>query len=393
VPSTPVPRPNRQGIRQKRALRRSRLRRRVLLPLAVLLLASAAVIVVIILGSQMEGSEVRADQTAGVAETSPSSSSPTVTQTGAAVTETSLAALEVAAAVKANEMGFIPVLMYHVIRQDIISSQRLREDIALLKKAGFYPTTIREMAEGRMDIPAGKSPVVLSFDDSSPTHYRILDDGSLDPDCAVAILEAAVDAGDWASKATFFPLLYVDPPANIVFGQPAYAEQKLKNLVMWGYEVGSHTVTHQDLSVATPERIRKELAQSKTRLESMIGGGYTVYTLSPPFGEYPNDESLLAADQYEGVAYRYSAAVMAWGFIGRGSTGPSPFSSSFDPMRIPRISAYPKNTVKNLVDYFKRHPEVRFISDGDPNTISVPKSLPAEVGSLRTDLQQRVVRY
>jgi hypothetical protein len=66
------------------------------------------------------------------------------------------------------------------------------------------------------------------------------------------MLQAAVAAGDWAPKASFFPLLYVDPPANIVFGQPDYAEQKLRRLVAWGYEIGSHAVTHQDLSVATP---------------------------------------------------------------------------------------------------------------------------------------------
>ena len=179
-------------------------------------------------------------------------------------------------------MGRIPVLMYHAIIQTIVPPKRLREDIALLKAAGFYPTTIREMAEGRMDIPADKTPVVLTFDDSGPGQYRILDDGSLDPDCAVGILQAAVAAGDWAPKASFFPLLYVDPPTGIVFGQPAYAEQKLRNLVQWGYEIGSHTVTHQDLSKATPSQIRKELAQSQSRLEAMIGGGYTIYTLTLP---------------------------------------------------------------------------------------------------------------
>lgn len=177
-------------------------------------------------------------------------------------------------ALRANEMGLVPVLMYHAIKASIVPPQRLRQDIVALKKAGFYPTTIQEMAEGRMDIPAGKSPVVLTFDDSSPTHYRILDDGSLDPDCVVAILQAAVAAGAWAPRASFFPLLYVDPPANIVFGQPNLPEKKLRNLVRWGYEIGSHTVTHQDLSATTPQRIRKEFAQSESQLEKMIGGGY-----------------------------------------------------------------------------------------------------------------------
>jgi peptidoglycan/xylan/chitin deacetylase (PgdA/CDA1 family) len=293
-----------------------------------------------------------------------------------------------ARALKANEMGLVPVLMYHAIKASIVPPQRLREDIAALKKAGFYPTTIREMAEGRMDIPAGKSPVVLTFDDSSPTHYRILDDGSLDPDCVVAILQTAVAAGDWAPKACFFPLLYVDPPANIVFGQPKYAQEKLRNLVKWGYEVGSHTVTHQNLSATTPERIRKELAQSESQLEKMIGGGYKIYTLNPPYGEYPDDESLLTAGEFQGVTYHYSAVLRA-----SGTSGPSPFSSKFDRLHIPRITAYPKETVPELVEFFQNHPEWRFISDGDPDAVSIPTSVHARLGLPRTDLELRIVRY
>ena len=79
---------------------------------------------------------------------------------------------------------------------------------------------------------------------------------------------------------------------------------------------------------------------------------------------------------------------MAWG-----ESAPSPFSSKFDPLRIPRITAYPKNTVRDLIEYYRRHPELRFISDGDPDAVSVPASLPAGLGTLRKDLEQRVVRY
>ena len=343
------------------------------LPLLPLALATVVVLVVVLLGA---------------CDAPTSNSSSTSSPAGTTIAHEQRVTPERARMLKANEMGRIPVLMYHAIKQSIVPPERLREDIVLLKKAGFYPTTIRDMAEGRMDIPAGKSPVVLTFDDSSPTHYRILDDGSLDPDCAVAILQAAVADGDWASKASFFPLLYVDPPANIVFGQPKYADRKLRNLVEWGYEIGSHTVTHQDLSKATPNQIKKELAQSKSRLEKMIGGGYQIYTLNPPYGEYPDDVSILAAGEYEGTTYKYSAVLLA-----AGSSGPSPFSSKFDPMRVPRITAYPKNTVRDLVEYFGRHPELRFVSDGDPDSISMPENLPTGLGALRPDLKFRIVRY
>jgi peptidoglycan/xylan/chitin deacetylase (PgdA/CDA1 family) len=360
-------------------------RRRLVLLLCLIAVIALAIAVPLTCrgsGSDQSESEGRSTTTGRVSSAGSSSPSTSVAPDGRPVTPAR------ARAMQANEMGLVPVLMYHAIKPGIVSPQRLREDVALLKEAGFYPTTIREMAEGRMDIPAGKSPVVLTFDDSSPGQYRILDDGSLDPDCAVGILEAAVAGGGWASKASFFPLLYVDPPSGIVFGQPAYAETKLRNLVKWGYEVGSHTVTHQDLSAATPAQIRKELAESESRLEAMIGGGYQIYTLNPPYGEYPEDESLLAEGKYGNTTYQYSAALMAWG-----ESGPSPFSDKFDPMHIPRITAYPKNTVRDLVEYFRSQPGLRFVSDGDPNAISVPETLSTRLGALRTDLEQKIVRY
>jgi hypothetical protein len=296
--------------------------------------------------------------------------------------------MDVARTIHSNELGLIPILMYHKIGNDIVPPDRLRDDIARLKAAGFYPTTIREMAEGTMDIPAGKSPVILTFDDSSPTHYKILDNGSLDPDCAVAIILGAVEAGDWAPKACFFPLLAVNSPGNIVFGQPEYAQQKLQNLVAWGFEVGSHTVTHRDLSKANPAQIHEELAQSEQQLEEMIGGGYQLYTLNPPFGEYPDDLSLLTSGEYEGLTYEFSAVVMAWG-----GEGFSPFSTDFNPLKIRRITAYPPETVPNVVAYFEKHPEMRYVSDGDSSVVSAPLDVASDLGEMRTDLDQRIIRY
>jgi hypothetical protein len=379
---------------ERRRTRRAQIQRRRLIALIALVAVVAAAVAVPLL--IRGGGSFKA--TAQTTVTSiPSGSEPVVSTTVETVpsdpTTTTLIppgqpiTAEVARAIKANEMGLVPMLMYHKIGPDIVAPQRLREDIGKLKQAGFYPTTIREMVDGTMEIPAGKSPVILTFDDSSPTHYKILEDGTLDPDCAVAIILDAVERGDWAPKACFFPLLQVNG-SNIVFGQPEFAELKLRNLVEWGFEVGSHTVTHRDLSEATPEQIRKELAQSEAKLEEMIGGGYKLFTLNPPFGEYPDDVSLLTSGEYEGASYSYLAVLMAWG--GRGF---SPFSSDFDPLRIRRITAYPKDTVANLTLYFSKHPEMRYISDGDPAVVSAPLDLPAELGSLRTDLTQTIVRY
>ncbi|NLE09950.1 MAG: hypothetical protein GX630_00455, partial [Actinobacteria bacterium] len=152
---------------------------------------------------------------------------------------------ERARAIGANELGQVLVLMYHHFDTGesdwTRTPENFRNDIALLKAEGYYPVNIHDLVTGNINIPAGKSPVALTFDDSSPGQYRILDDGTLDPDCAVGIMEAAVDEGDWASRATFFVLLDVTPKERVLWGQPDLKQGKLIDLIDWGYEVGSHT--------------------------------------------------------------------------------------------------------------------------------------------------------
>jgi peptidoglycan/xylan/chitin deacetylase (PgdA/CDA1 family) len=301
---------------------------------------------------------------------------------------------ERAKAIGANEMGQVLVLMYHLIDTDTSASpdwtrtpDELRKDIALLEAEGFYPINIRDLASGNINIPAGKSPVAITFDDSSPGQYRILDDGSLDPDCAVGILQAATEQGGWVSRATFFPLIDVVPKDRDIFGQDDSKKEKLRNLVDWGYEVGSQTVTHLDLKQATTTEAQKELQQSQATLQTMIGGGYKVTSLSVPFGDYPASDAILISGTYQDQSYAYSAAVS---IADRACA--SPFSSLFDPYHIPRIRGYDDNIV-NVIKSFKDNPGLRYISDGDPTTVSAPKDLDPDLGDLNSDLGRPVIRY
>jgi peptidoglycan/xylan/chitin deacetylase (PgdA/CDA1 family) len=316
-----------------------------------------------------------------------SASDPSQSSSGSAAPMTP----ERAKAIGANEMGQVLVLMYHLIDTPEAEWTRtpdnFRKDIALLKSEGFYPINIRDLASGNIDIPAGKSPVVLTFDDSSPGQYRILDDGTLDPDCAVGILQAAVKAGDWAPRASFFCLLDVVPKERVLFGQPDSQQEKLRNLVEWGYEVGSHTVTHLDLKTASTAEATKQLAESQATLERLIGGGYVVSSLSVPFGDYPANDSLIASGSYDDTKYAYTAAVSL------GATpSASPFSRDFNPLHIPRIRGS-ANYITDAIANFNKHPELRYISDGDPTTVSAPADLAPELGVPRTDLGRPVVRY
>ncbi len=298
---------------------------------------------------------------------------------------------EKAQAIGANELGTIMVLEYHKIGSPSTEWTRtpedFRADLALLWDEGYYPINLRDLATGNIEVPAGKTPVVLTFDDSSPGQYRLLEDGTIDPDCAVGVMQAATRAGRWASRATFFVLLDVRPADHLLFGQPDSQSEKLRNLVSWGYEVGSHTVTHLNLKEASQEESVKQLAVSKATIEKIVGSGYSVDTMSVPFGAYPKDDSILAAGTHEDLSYRYLAAVEV-----TGGSSSSPYSTEFAPLHIPRI-VVDGGSLRAAVQRFKDNPKLRYVSDGDPSAVSFPEGVPDELGAALADLGRPIITY
>ena len=67
-----------------------------------------------------------------------------------------------------------------------------------------------------------------------------------------------------------------------------------------------------------------------------------------------------------GTTYRHDAILMV-----AGGAAPSPFDRRFDPVRVPRIQAVERDLAYWLA-YFDRNPGERFVSDGDPETLTFP---------------------
>ena len=68
----------------------------------------------------------------------------------------------------------------------------------------------------------------------------------------MGVLQAAKDAGGWDFKSHVLCLIDVASKDNELFGQPDRQQEKLRNLVDWGYEVGSHTISNLNLRKADP---------------------------------------------------------------------------------------------------------------------------------------------
>lgn len=82
---------------------------------------------------------------------------------------------------------------------------------------------------------------------------------------------------------------------------------QLQTLYSEGWEMGSHTVNHVDLTEQTDETIESELANSKTDLENL---GFIVYSFASPFGTYNNNVIARAAKYY----YNYRIADEGYNF-------------------------------------------------------------------------------
>ncbi len=282
-----------------------------------------------------------------------------------------------------NEAGEIMILMYHEIGapEDIWcrTPDNFRKDLETLYEAGYRLISMNDLLDGKIDLPAGCSPVVLTFDDGRGGQFRYLDeDGKqvIDPDCAVGILEDFHKAHpDFGLAATFY--IFYEAP----FGQAKHVQQKLSYLVEQGFEIGNHCYSHGNLRRLSPEQARRELALQVKRTQEYLPG-YTVRSLALPFGERPAEMSYIIEGSYEGTAYRNEGILL----VGA-NPAPSPFSTTFNPAALPRVRASEMDTAgMGLYDWLERlrdNPERRYISDGDPATVAVPEALSGQVDESR----------
>ncbi len=143
--------------------------------------------------------------------------------------------LAAAADLPPNELGRIMILEYHKIdypeERWTRTPENFRRDLETLYARGYRLVSLGDLLDGRLAVPAGTTPVVLTFDDSSPGQFRYLEQNGtleIDPKSAVGILEAFLrERPDFGRGATFFVLPAANPP-NRLFNQPAPAGKKLQ---------------------------------------------------------------------------------------------------------------------------------------------------------------------
>jgi hypothetical protein len=276
-----------------------------------------------------------------------------------------------------NVLGRIPVLEYHLIgdreSQWSVNREHFRRDLELLYDRGYRPITVSEMVDKRIDLPAGLSPVVFTFDDAPPSQFRFVErDGKLETDSSSMVgiwMDFHAKHPDWANKAVMC-MLPAAAAGHAFFGEKGIDGQKsawrfLK--VRWlrdhGFELCDHTLWHANLAKYSDAVVQEQIARGSMAIDSAVPG-YRVRTFALPLGVWPRNRALARRGSWtdprtrKSTPYDFDAILEVAGGPSR-----SPFDPKFDPLSIPRVEVF-GDQLEKLLDRLDRTGE-RYVSAGE----------------------------
>lgn len=276
--------------------------------------------------------------------------------------------------IRPNELGKIMVLEYHVIGDEeerwTRTRENFRKDLEYLHGNGYHLIGMHDLLDNRVQVPAGKSPVVLTFDDSNRSQFQLIEEPNgtvrVDPRSAVGILEAFIEVHPDFGRAGVFCVLPAADPPNDLFGQPNLRQQKLRYLAERGYELCNHTHWHAILTQIDEQETIRQLARTQKAIEDAVPG-YKARVFNPPGGVYPDDLDPLLSGSFDGTSYRHEAILEVSG-------GPmtAPDHRETDFLHVQRIQAIP-DMLEHYFTHFEKRPEERYVSDGDPDRVVFPE--------------------
>jgi peptidoglycan/xylan/chitin deacetylase (PgdA/CDA1 family) len=147
-----------------------------------------------------------------------------------------------------------------------------RAQVQILIEAGFEFVTVSEFVAraGGEEPPAGLA--ALTFDDGMDDNHAV-------------VLPILTELGLRATVYVASGLIgKANPWMAEVSGARMMTEAELRDLVAAGFEIGAHTVTHPDLAELDYEACLREMAESRTALEELLG--VQVPTFAYPFCRY-----------------------------------------------------------------------------------------------------------
>ncbi len=278
-----------------------------------------------------------------------------------------------------NEAGEILILTYHGFDESYTPYNRSYKsfisDLITLYEKGYRAVSLDDYARGNIDVERGCKPFVLTFDDANASNFTFDDKPS-----AVTMMERVQNRFHLPSyAATFF----------LTGNLPYYGDQQkdyLRGIVDNGHHIGNHTLNHFHLREAPKDMIAVEINAVDDLIKNKLTPITTeISAIAIPYNErlhYQSSYDALFSGNAKGMTYRYIAN-------GVNRPGLSPHKAHFDPRDINRVSG--EFQLRSWLRYFETYPEKAYISDGDPNTITVPKQALKHLSPFMTN--KRIFTY
>ena len=303
--------------------------------------------------------------------------------------------------VQPNESGDIPIVMFHNFIENLddttdnfytTSFTEFEVLLETLYEEGYRLISMRDFIDHNISVPAGKKPMVFSFDDGSPGQFNLIEQGGklvVNPKSAVgAILKFNEKHPDFGMKGIFYLNMDLE---NKTFEGEGTLKERLDILLSYGFEIGNHSWGHFDFSTATnKQQINEKLGKNEKSLGETMDG-VEFYSFALPFGNRP-PESLRDAmvnGSFEGVKYN-NQTIMA---VGAQPSMPST-AVNYNPTYVGRIRAQGKLQEDfDLTYWIPKMTKARmYISDGDASTVVVPDAMAIKIDTGKLN-GKKLIKY
>jgi peptidoglycan/xylan/chitin deacetylase (PgdA/CDA1 family) len=199
------------------------------------------------------------------------------------------------------------ILMYHrvaelsAVERYTVSPRQFSRQMRFLGEHDYHVialATLMDWFTGKASLP--ERSVVLTFDDGFMDTYE----------------QACPVLRERGFTAVFFMITGLLGKTNRWMTAEGYPSARLmdwrevENLRRDGFEIGSHTATHRDLTETNPAEAKFEIEDSKRMLEDRLGGAIDFFAY--PYGRYSEDTRELVRQ----AGYR-AACATAPGFVDR----------------------------------------------------------------------------
>ncbi|MFA4996236.1 MAG: polysaccharide deacetylase family protein [Patescibacteria group bacterium] len=179
----------------------------------------------------------------------------------------------------------MPVLMYHHIRDFSdpndkigtnlsVSPEKFAKQLDLIKNEGYTTITFNDLSTGNTPT----KPIILTFDDGYENFYQ----------------NAYPELKKRGMIGTVFVIV------NDIGKNDYLSEKEIKEINSNGIEIGSHTLSHPDLSTSSSSRAQEEISSSKKALESLIGNN--VISFCYPSGKFSEETAQIVKE----TGYKYA---------------------------------------------------------------------------------------